>query len=95
MRKTIFLYIPVYSVFVFSGLQGNQQKKEGDPMSKIEGNWEGAIQVPSQPIRMSLAFDGQGGGFFIPVQGITDFPLTSIEFDDPTIHLKCLFKNRG
>ncbi|MBT2570820.1 hypothetical protein [Planococcus sp. ISL-110] len=63
-------------------------------MSEIEGSWEGAIQVLNQPLAITVLFDGQQAAISIPVQGIVDFPLTAIDFNDPSIHFEMNIQNQ-
>ncbi|TWT07922.1 hypothetical protein FQV26_08940 [Planococcus sp. CPCC 101016] len=57
-------------------------------MPKITGNWEGTIEVPNQNLPITVKFQGQEGANSIPVQGIRDFPLSSINFGDPSLHFE-------
>ncbi|WP_342514027.1 alpha/beta hydrolase [Sporosarcina sp. FSL K6-1522] len=52
--------------------------KEEDSPSAIEGTWEGSINVPNQPLPIELTFEKKGGTISIPLQGISDYPLTSV-----------------
>lgn len=81
-----------------SFLQGCSQEsanqEEDEQMSKIEGQWEGTIQVPDQALPITVAFEGQKGAISIPVQGIRGFPLTVIDFADPELHFEMKIQNQ-
>lgn len=44
----------------------------------IEGVWEGAINVPNQPLPIHITFKESEGTISIPVQGITNYPLSNV-----------------
>lgn len=50
-------------------------------LEHITGNWEGAIQIPSQPLQIMIKFTKEGGTISIPVQGLEEYPLTSVELN--------------
>lgn len=97
MKKT--LRVCIVLVILILSLQAcsketSKEDEEEKPMEELEGNWEGAIQVPNQPLPIIVAFNGQEGTIAIPAQGIADFPLTAIEFDDPAIHFEMNIQNQ-
>ncbi|WP_083387770.1 MarR family transcriptional regulator [Planococcus antarcticus] len=102
MKKVvIFCTFLVFLVLFLQACSNDNSKVEekkplpkNEPLSKIEGNWEGAIQVPNQPLPIVVAFDGQQAAISIPVQGITNFPLTAIDFKDPAIHFEMTIQNQ-
>lgn len=59
--------------------------EEADSMEKISGTWEGSIQVPNQPLPIIVAFEGDGGTLSIPVQGLSDYPFSTVEFKNPEL----------
>lgn len=60
--------------------------------SAIEGSWEGAIQLPSMDIGMSVNFeesaDSLSATIDIPMQGAYGLPLINTSFSDPKIHFE-------
>ncbi|MBT2582805.1 alpha/beta hydrolase [Planococcus sp. ISL-109] len=54
-------------------------------MAKIEGFWQGAIEVPGQPIPFNIEFADGDGTLSIPLQGVENYPLSTIKFDDPEL----------
>lgn len=96
MKKAVVVCALLVIQFLFLQACSKETSKEEEekPMSEIEGNWKGSIQVPNQPLPISVAFDGQEGMISIPVQGIIDFPLTAINFDEPNIHFEMNIQNQ-
>ena len=47
----------------------------------IKGNWEGAIQIPSQRLQVMIKFTKEGGTISIPVQGLEEYPFTNVELN--------------
>ncbi|WP_301241826.1 alpha/beta hydrolase family protein [Sporosarcina highlanderae] len=48
-------------------------------MGSIEGVWNGTINIPNQPLLVSLTFTKENGTISIPSQGLQNFPLTGVE----------------
>lgn len=91
----IFYALLAVLVFLLFGCSEEIDKTEEDAqLKKIEGNWEGTIQVPNQPLPISVTFGSQNGAISIPVQGISDFPLTAIDFADPDLHFEMTIQNQ-
>lgn len=93
-NSVVCIILAILFVFLYACSKETSEVEEGSPMEDFEGNWQGAIQVPNQPLAISVAFDGQEGAISIPVQGIADFPLTAIEYDRPSIHFKMNIQNQ-
>lgn len=53
----------------------------GDKMDMLDGYWEGAIQVPDQPLPIIVEFAEESGKLSIPVQGLHDYPLSKVELN--------------
>ena len=51
-------------------------------LEPIEGVWEGAINIPNQPLPIIVKFAEDGGTISIPAQGLIDYPLTSVKLTD-------------
>jgi len=58
----------------------------------IEGSWEGAIQLPSMDIGMSVNFeqsaDSLNATIDIPMQGAYGLELKNVKFDDPKVYFE-------
>lgn len=48
-------------------------------MEKIEGKWDGAIQVPNMPLSIMIQFSKDGGTISIPLQGLNEYPLKTVK----------------
>lgn len=65
---------------------GNNERAEKDASaSEIDGFWQGAIEVPGQPIPFSIEFTGNEGFLSIPLQGVKNYPLSTVKFDLPEV----------
>lgn len=53
----------------------------------VKGVWEGAIQVPEQPLPIVITFAKEKDSISIPVQGLMDYPLSSVELDGDEIYI--------
>lgn len=63
----------------------NENTAETATASKIDGFWQGAIEIPGQPIPFSIEFTGSEGTLSIPLQGVENYPLSTLKFDDPEV----------
>ena len=54
-------------------------------MDEITGTWEGSIQVPNQPLPIIVKFEEGGGTLSIPLQGLSDYPFSTVEFNEPDL----------
>jgi uncharacterized protein len=63
----------------------NENTGESEKASKIERFWQGAIEIPGQPLPFSIEFTGDEGALSIPLQGVENYPLSTIKFDDPEV----------
>ncbi|ANU26290.1 alpha/beta hydrolase [Planococcus versutus] len=59
--------------------------EEANSMEKITGSWEGAIQVPNQPLPILVEFEKDGGTLSIPLQELSAAPFSTVEFNDPEL----------
>ena len=59
--------------------------EEANSMEKITGSWEGAIQVPNQPLPILVEFEKDGGTLSIPLQGLSNAAFSTVEFNDPKL----------
>lgn len=63
----------------------NEDMDESEAASKIDGFWQGAIEVQGQPIPFSIEFADGEGALSIPLQGVKNYPLSTIKFEDPKV----------
>lgn len=54
-------------------------------LERVEGVWEGSINVPNQPLPISIKFTREEGLISIPIQGLNNHPLTNISLSDKDI----------
>lgn len=52
--------------------------KEENSLEMIEGVWDGSINVPNQPLPIFITFEKEIGTISIPIQNLSDYPLTSV-----------------
>lgn len=79
-------------VILLAGCNGDVKKKEGGEndaaMNGIEGTWNGSIQIPNQPLPISISFEEDEqltGSISISVQGVKGYPLSDIKIDKSDI----------
>lgn len=79
----IFLTLLIFLTGGFFSLQGMEKEPS------VTGHWEGTIQIPGQPLEISIDFSIQEeklvGDISIPAQKATDLPLENISITDDTI----------
>ncbi|MGM0896413.1 MAG: alpha/beta fold hydrolase [Bacillota bacterium] len=63
----------------------NEDTAENGTDSKIDGYWQGAIEVPGQPIPLAVEFAEGDGTLSIPLQGVENYPLSTIKYDGPQV----------
>ncbi|WP_434400387.1 alpha/beta hydrolase [Planococcus sp. 11815] len=87
MKKWTAAALALAGILLAAGCSGgnNEDTAESATPSKIDGFWQGAIEVPGQPIPFSIEFTGEEGSLSIPLQGIENYPLSTIKFDDPEV----------
>ncbi|MGP4076246.1 alpha/beta hydrolase [Halobacillus sp. K22] len=66
--------------------EGNQTSKGSDKVGgdNIEGEWSGSIQVPDQPLNITVKFRNEEsleGSISIPAQNIEDYPLSQVSLN--------------
>ncbi len=88
MKKSFLFVVSImlFGIFLLAGCSNKERgKEEVNALKEIEGNWEGSIQVPNQPLAISVLFAEEKGTIDIPIQGISDYPLNNISFEKPSI----------
>ncbi|KAB2336028.1 alpha/beta hydrolase [Cytobacillus depressus] len=88
MKRSFYFLFIVFSMFVLliGCNKDNQKEKKGESsMEKIEGRWEGAIQIPNLALPIIIQFSTEGGTISIPVQGLENYPLANVKLTDSTL----------
>lgn len=80
MTKWTAAFLALAGILLAAGCSGGNNED-----SEIEGFWQGAIEVPGQPIPFSIEFTGGEGSLSIPLQGVENYPLSTVKFDDPEV----------
>lgn len=96
-KKALILSLLLFQILL-SGCSDSDKKGEDEEVSKdkeeekisvslemVEGVWEGSINVPNQPLPISLKFTKEEGLISIPIQGLSNHPLTNISISDEEI----------
>lgn len=65
--------------------KGKDESKKTVSLETVEGIWEGSINVPNQPLPITIQFTKEKGSISIPIQGLNDHPLTNITLNDTDI----------
>ncbi|WP_211655302.1 alpha/beta hydrolase [Planococcus alpniumensis] len=87
MKKWTAAALILAGILLAAGCSGDNDEDtaESETASKIDGFWQGAIEVPGQPIPFSIEFAGNEGTLSIPLQGIENYPLSTVKFNDPEL----------
>lgn len=57
-----------------------EEGEERDETMSLKGKWNGEINIPNQPLAIEINLeDEQSGTISIPIQGVTDYPLSTVE----------------
>lgn len=84
--KRILVFLLVGVVLLFAGCgKEEKQEKVGGPLESVKGGWEGAIEVPEQPLPIIITFTKDDGTISIPNQGVNDYPLSNVKMDGQNI----------
>lgn len=75
-------------------LQVEENSKEVSSLKAIEGRWEGDIKIPNQPLPIIVHFTKKGGTISIPVQGLNEFPLTSVKLSKSDLFFDMKIQNQ-
>lgn len=67
---------------VIAGCSKNEDDSKGmSSLETIEGEWNGLINLPNQPLPIILTFTKEDGTISIPAQGLQDYPLANISLN--------------
>lgn len=88
MKKSVIIFSLLTSIFLVIAGCGKQKEQEPEKnleevssLKSIEGVWDGTINIPNQPLPIILVFENDGGTISIPVQNLSDYPLTSVKLN--------------
>ncbi|WP_313891186.1 serine aminopeptidase domain-containing protein [Psychrobacillus sp.] len=59
-----------------------------ESLERVEGAWQGAIEVPNSPLPIEIQFTKTDGTISIPVQGLDNYKLSSVKLKDDSILLE-------
>ena len=87
MKKWTAAALILAGILLAAGCSGDNDEDtaESETASKIDGFWQGAIEVPGQPMPFLIEFAGNEGMLSIPLQGIENYPLSTVKFNDPEV----------
>ncbi|WP_342599657.1 alpha/beta hydrolase [Psychrobacillus sp. FSL H8-0483] len=87
MRRLQIVFSLIAIIFLL--LTACSKEKEGasevDSLKDIEGVWEGSIKIPDQPLPIIIEFEADKGTISIPVQGLSNYPLTNVKLNESDI----------
>lgn len=75
-------------------VQVEEKSKEVSSLNAIEGRWEGDIKIPNQPLPIIVHFTKKDGTISIPVQGLNEFPLTSVRLSESDLFFDMKIQNQ-
>ncbi|MFJ5771215.1 alpha/beta hydrolase family protein [Psychrobacillus sp. NPDC093180] len=87
MRKFAVVFSLVAMVFLLL-TACSKEKEEGseiESLENIKGVWDGSINIPNQPLPITVEFEEDKGMISIPVQGLNDYPLTNVTLNESDI----------
>jgi uncharacterized protein len=101
MKKLLTIICIFVSTFVLmvgcrtkEAVQVEENSKEVSSLKAIEGRWEGDIKIPNQPLPIIVHFTKKGGTISIPVQGLNEFPLTSVKLSKSDLFFDMKIQNQ-
>ncbi|RRN70964.1 alpha/beta hydrolase [Peribacillus simplex] len=74
--------------------QVSENLKEVSSVKDIEGKWEGDIKIPNQPLPIIVHFTKEDGTISIPVQGLNEYPLTSVKLSKSDLFFDMKIQNQ-
>ncbi|WP_144510590.1 S9 family peptidase [Bacillus sp. FJAT-22090] len=83
MRRSLNIFSLIAMVFLLLAACSKEKEEasEVDSLEKIEGVWEGSINIPNQPLPIVVEFGTEKGMISIPVQGLSDYPLSDVKLN--------------
>ncbi|MFE5430406.1 alpha/beta hydrolase family protein [Peribacillus simplex] len=101
MKRPLAIICIIVSAFVLmvgcrteDAVQVEEKSKEVSSLKAIEGRWEGDIKIPNQPLPIIVHFTNKDGTISIPVQGLNEFPLTSVKLSKSDLFFDMEIQNQ-
>ncbi|MGG4264754.1 alpha/beta hydrolase family protein [Peribacillus simplex] len=101
MKRPLTIICIIVSAFVLmtgcrikEAEQVDENLKEVSSLKDIEGKWEGDIKIPNQPLPIIVHFTKEDGTISIPVQGLNEFPLTSVKLSKSDLFFDMKIQNQ-
>ncbi|MET1177236.1 alpha/beta hydrolase [Peribacillus simplex] len=101
MKRPLAIICFIVSAFVLmvgcrtkDTVEVEEKSKEVSSLKAIEGRWEGDIKIPNQPLPIIVHFTKKDGTISIPVQGLNEFPLTSVKLSNPDLFFNMDIQNQ-
>ncbi|WP_277587319.1 alpha/beta hydrolase family protein [Psychrobacillus antarcticus] len=84
MRRFTIVFSSLAIIFILLAACSKEKEEASEmgSLEKIQGVWEGSINVPDQPLPIVVKFETDKGTISIPVQRVSDYPLTSVKLDE-------------
>lgn len=84
MRRLRIVFSLTAIVFLLLAACGKEEEgaSEMSSLENIEGVWEGSINIPGQPLPIIVEFEADKGRISIPLQGLSDYPLTNMKLNE-------------
>ncbi|MBB4827114.1 pimeloyl-ACP methyl ester carboxylesterase [Sporosarcina luteola] len=80
------------ALLVMTGCSNEKESKEkdegGDSMETMQGTWDGAIELPGQPLPITISIDKEAGTISIPAQGLHDYALSKVAVNGTKLTLE-------
>lgn len=81
----IFSLMAIVFILLVACSKEKEEASEVGALENIEGVWEGLINIPNQPLTIIVKFEKGNGTISIPVQGLSDYPLTGLKLEDADV----------
>lgn len=101
MKRPLAIICFIVSAFVLmvgcrtkDTVEMEEKSKEVSSLKAIEGRWEGDIKIPNQPLPIIVHFTKKDGTISIPVQGLNEFPLTSVKLSNSDLFFNMDIQNQ-
>lgn len=83
LKKGLLVIFLLFAYLI--GCSNKQEIPTGDDDAMFTGMWAGSIEVPNQPLEISVSFKDEEGTISIPAQGVDKYPLNAIKAEDKNI----------
>jgi len=80
--RIVFSLIAIVFLFLTACSKEKEEASEMGSLENIEGVWEGSINISNQPLPIIVEFEVDKGMISIPLQGLNDYPLTSVKLTE-------------